>query len=279
MIRKQKLFRAKDHLVSGEFFEIHWNKEKKRAETKIKNKNKLSKYYKSENYDSHKSKKKGVIDFIYFAVQKVMFKYKERILVRHKSGMNILDFGGGVGMFASYLSCKGYNTTIIEPIKKAKEAAKKKSLKVYDSIENLPKNNFFTCITLWHVLEHTLNPEKTIKSLKNHLESNGIILIALPNFKCFDSSYYGKYWAALDVPRHLWHYTSEGIVNMLESSGFEFVKKHPLWFDALYISYLSEKYKENKLSLIKGLFIGLLSNIKVYSIMNILPWYMFLKQN
>ena len=68
-----------------------------------------------------------------------------------------------------------------------------------------------------------------------------------------------------------------GNYKTLESSGFEFVKKYPLWFDAIYISYLSEKYCGKRLSLIKGLFIGLLSNIKALLIMNILPWYMCLK--
>ena len=225
MIKKQKLFCAKDHLVSGESFEVYWDNERKRAETKVKDKNKIFNYYQSENYDSHKNDKRGVIELIYFTVQKVMFKYKESILVKHKSGKKVLDYGGGVGMFASYLSSKGFDTTMIEPIIEAKEAAKKKNLKVFDSIENLPKNSFFTCITLWHVLEHVSHPERTIKRLKNHLESKGIIIIALPNFKCFDSRYYGKFWAALDVPRHLWHYTSEGIIDTLQSSGFEFVKK------------------------------------------------------
>ena len=112
------------------------------------------------------------------------------------------------------------------------------------------------------MLEHIPQPEKIIKRLKNHLELDGKIFIALPNFKSFDSKYYERHWAALDVPRHLWHFTSEGIINTLESSGFEFVKKYPLWFDAIYISYLSEKYCGKRLSLIKGLFIGLFSNIK-----------------
>ena len=262
MIKKQKLFCAKDHLVSGESFEVYWDNERKRAETKVKDRNKLFYYYQSDNYDSHKNKKRRVMDLIYFTVQKVMFKYKKSILVKHNSGKKVLDYGGGVGMFANYLSSKGFDINMIEPNKEAKEAAKKKNLKVFDSIENLPKNSSFTCITLWHVLEHVPHPERTIKRLKNHLESKGIILIALPNFKSFDSRYYGKFWAALDVPRHLWHYTSEGIIYTLESSGFEFVKKYPLWFDALYICYLSEKHKGNKLSLIKGIFVGVFSNIR-----------------
>jgi hypothetical protein len=38
-----------------------------------------------------------------------------------------------------------------------------------------------------------------------------------------------------------------------------------MWFDAFYVSLLSEKYKSGKMNLIKGFFIGLLSNIKTLS--------------
>ena len=260
MSKKKKLFHVKDHLVSGEFFELSWNQEKKRAETNLTDNKELSKYYHSDNYDSHKKKKNGIIDLLYFGVQKVMFKFKENLLVIHKSGNRILDYGSGVGSFAQYLSNKGYKTTLIEPLNKPNEIAKKKNLKVFNSIQELPMHSTFSCITLWHVLEHLPNPERTILRLKNLLELNGIILVALPNFNSFDSKYYEKYWAALDVPRHLWHYTSEGIINTLESSGFEFIKKHPLLLDSYYISMLSEKYKKSKLFFLKGLIVGFVSN-------------------
>ena len=93
MIKKQKLFCAKDHLVSGESFEVYWDNERKRAETKVKDKNKLFNYYQSDNYDSHKKERSGIIDFLYFASQKVMFKYKENILIKHDPGKKVLDYG------------------------------------------------------------------------------------------------------------------------------------------------------------------------------------------
>ena len=71
-----------------------------------------------------------------------MFKYKENILIKHDPGKKVLDYGSGIGMFASYLSNKGYNTYLIEPFYKAKEIAKKKGLKVYESIENYQNTPF-----------------------------------------------------------------------------------------------------------------------------------------
>jgi 2-polyprenyl-3-methyl-5-hydroxy-6-metoxy-1,4-benzoquinol methylase len=49
-------------------------------------------------------------------------------------------------------------------------------------------------------LEHVPNLENQIKELKRLLKPNGTLIIAVPNFKSFDAKYYGKFWAAYDVP-------------------------------------------------------------------------------
>ena len=54
-------------------------------------------------------------------------------------------------------------------------------------------------------------PFDLIQSLKKRLNKGGKIFIAIPNFKSFDSKYYGKYWAGYDTPRHLWHFSRESI--------------------------------------------------------------------
>jgi hypothetical protein len=39
-------------------------------------------------------------------------------------------------------------------------------------------------------------------------------------------------------------------------------KIKPMWFDAFYVSLLSEKYRSGKMNFVKGILIGLLSNLK-----------------
>ena len=85
-------------------------------------------------------------------------------------------------------------------------------------------------------------------------------MIAVPNINSLDSGYYNSYWAALDVPRHIWHFTSKGIISLVESRGFKLEKKHPLFLDAFYISYISEKHKNSSFAFIRGFFIALRSN-------------------
>ena len=73
------------------------------------------------------------------------------------------------------------------------------------------ESHTFDVITMWHVLEHVPNLENQIKELKRLVKPNGTIIIAVPNFKSYDAKYYGKFWAAYDVPIHFWHFSKTAI--------------------------------------------------------------------
>jgi len=101
-----------------------------------------------------------------------------------------------------------------------------------------------------------------LSQLYSKLKTTGKLVIAVPNLKSYDAIYYKAFWAALDVPRHLWHFTDSGLIRLLEVNGFLFESQHPLWFDAFYISYMSEVQKGATFPFLRGIFIGLISNIK-----------------
>ena len=114
---------------------------------------------------------------------------------------------------------------------------------------------------MWHVLEHVPNLEEYIANLKRLLKPDGTIIIAVPNYKSFDAQYYGRFWAAYDVPRHLWHFSKTSIKRLFSDHDLKLFHVKPMWFDSFYVSMLSEKYKTGKMSLIKGGFVGLRSNV------------------
>ena len=119
-------------------------------------------------------------------------------------------------------------------------------------------------ITLWHVLEHIPDTVQEIKILKNLLKDNGLLVIAVPNYRSFDAKYYQQYWAAFDVPRHLWHFSKESIKQLFAAEGFELIATYPMLFDAFYVSMLSEQYKTGKKSFLKGIYNGFRSNYYGY---------------
>ena len=113
---------------------------------------------------------------------------------------------------------------------------------------------------MWHVLEHVPDLENQIAELKRLLKPNGTILIAVPNFNSFDANYYGKFWAAFDVPIHLWHFSKTAIEKLFAKEDLKLIKVLPMKFDSFYVSLLSEKYKTGKMNYLKAFFIGWKSN-------------------
>ena len=87
------------------------------------------------------------------------------------------------------------------------------------------------------------------------------LIVAVPNLKSWDAQYYKQYWAAWDVPIHLWHFSKESIEALFKKWDFKLVKTKPMLFDSFYVSVLSEEYKTGRKNLLKGFFMGLTSNV------------------
>ncbi len=251
---------VKDFLVSGEEFDLKFDAEKERYYTFPQPENN-ERYYQSTEYISHTDTKKGIVPFLYQTIKKRMLRKKVKQITRLNNGQGkLLDIGTGTGEFLLAAKEKGWEVCGVEPNFSAREKAKSKGLDLYVSLEELSPQQV-DVITLWHVLEHIPNMEDTLKKIEGLLRPNGILLVAVPNFQSYDAQYYKEYWAAYDVPRHLWHF-SPSSMKRLFSSGWRQLKTYPMIFDSFYVSLLSEKYKTGKSNFITAFYIGLLSNLK-----------------
>ena len=124
--------------------------------------------------------------------------------------------------------------------------------------ENKPYQ--FDVITMWHVLEHVHDLDMYIYRLKQLLKPDGVLVIAVPNYKSYDAEFYKEHWAAFDVPRHLWHFSQTAIHRLFATELMKVVKTIPMKFDAFYVSLLSEEYKTGKKNFIKAVISGIKSN-------------------
>ena len=176
----------------------------------------------------------------------------------------LLDVGAGTGYFLRAAKNSGWDVTGIEPNASARTLANSEEPNtVFDSqtLQNLDHHSF-DVITLWHVLEHLPDLDNDLKLFKKLLKPNGRIIIAVPNFKSFDAHYFNDYWAAYDVPRHLWHFSQQSISNVFSEIQMKLESTHPLLMDAYYVSLLSNKLKTGSHRLLSSLRIGFLSNLK-----------------
>lgn len=118
----------------------------------------------------------------------------------------------------------------------------------------------FDVITMWHALEHVHDLDMYIYRLKQLLKPDGVLVIAVPNYKSYDAALYKEFWAAYDVPRHLWHFSQTSIHRLFSTELMKVVKTIPMKFDAFYVSLLSEQYKTGKKNFIKAIINGIKSN-------------------
>ena len=260
--------KCKDYTVSGENYELMFNKDYEMLVT-IPVPENLSSYYKSEDYISHTDSKKTVIDKIYQTVKNITLKRKLGLInecLLHQNSIsrpekNILDIGAGTGDFLKVCKVNLWNVFGIEPDMEARNIAAKKGVLLHKDVSHFTDKKF-EIITLWHVLEHVENLEEYISTLEKLLSKNGTLIIAVPNYKSYDAKYYSKFWAAFDVPRHLWHFSETSISKLFAPVNLTVEKTLPMRFDAYYISLLSEKYKYGSMKPISALFRGFVSNIK-----------------
>lgn len=266
MQKQQTYIKVKDHSVSGEEFQLILNNEYGYLETTPQPLvEKLPEYYKSENYISHTNAKRNLFEKTYHVIRNIALKRKLKLINSFSSEeKNLLDIGCGTGAFLKTAKDDGWRVFGIEPNEKARDIANKSCEGSVFNIEKLEifKTHSFDVITLWHVLEHLPNLDAQALILKTLLKPNGTLVIAVPNYKSYDAKYYKNFWAAYDVPRHLWHFSRESILRLFKTVEMKVVNTLPMVFDAFYVSLLSEKYKNSLLKIIPAFFIGWLSNSK-----------------
>jgi SAM-dependent methyltransferase len=192
-----------------------------------------------------------------------MLKRKHKLVVKnsgHSSGF-LLDIGAGTGYFLQIMCGKGWKITGTEKSDSARKFSEEKwgiPLLPEDGLWSLPERSF-DVITLWHVMEHLHDLDKYWKKLSGLIRPAGCLIIALPNPESADAGHYGEQWAGWDVPRHLWHFSPQNILQIAEKYGFILHNTFRMPFDAFYVSILSEKYRKSAFPVLKGLWVGTLS--------------------
>ena len=265
------LLHTKDYSLTGEDFQIIQCANCTLEYTDpAPSKEAIAPYYNFPSYISHTDTKEGLVNKMYHKVRNHTLTQKtnwvQSLFTGHKG--HLLEVGAGTGAFANSMSKKGWKVTALEP----DAASRQKALENYD-INLLPIEELshlepakYEVITLWHVLEHVHDLNAYMKTFHSLLKPNGRLIIAVPNHTSYDAGFYKNYWAAYDVPRHLYHFSPLSMHYLSKKHKMSIVQKLPMWFDSFYVSLLSEKYKQSgMIGMMRAFFVGCISNLTALS--------------
>lgn len=221
----------------------------------------MNRYYETPDYISHTDTRSGLMNRIYHPVRNIMLRRKAKLVMKvsHRCTGRLTDYGAGTGYFAHTMQNEGWKVTAIEKSAQARTFAQKRfaiTMMPETRLDNLEPESA-DVVTLWHVMEHVEALDHLWQALHVHLAPQGVMIVAVPNPTSWDAQHYGPYWAAYDVPRHLWHFTPQVMHRLAERHGFCIEDIRPMPIDAFYISMLSEKYRGSRAPFVRGLCSGL----------------------
>ena len=221
----------------------------------------LPKYYNSQEYISHTDKSNNLINLIYKVARVFTLKNKFKLLSSLTEGRSILDFGCGTGDLLKECKKNQWNVYGFEPDQQARTIAHKKiNADIFSDLQQLQSLKDISVVTLWHVLEHVSELNETISQLKSTISNNGKMIVAVPNPDSYDANHYQQYWAAYDVPRHLYHFSQQSIKKLMTKHELKIINTLPMKLDSFYVSLLSEKYKSGSSNYAKSFINGCKSN-------------------
>jgi len=231
----------------------------------VPNEAQIGRYYQSEDYVSHTNTNKGIINRLYQLLKKRTIRQKGTQIIKQsgKKTGTLLDYGCGTGSFLAHMKSLGWDTIGLEPSPDARKVAHNEyglNLQPIEDIWNL-RSKSVDVITLWHVLEHVHRLNDTIAQLTHLLKDDGLLVIAVPNVTAWDAQHYQQFWAAYDVPRHLYHFSIGTMERLMAKHQLIVYERKLMPFDAFYVSMLSEKYKNNGLG-IGGLFRAFINGLR-----------------
>lgn len=151
---------------------------------------------------------------------------RKNTLTQYKKGGSILDLGCSSGSFLKALQSKEWELYGIDMSQEsAKRAREECGAEVFvgDILDGPFQPSSFDVITCFHVFEHLYKPREVLAKVFEWLKPEGIFYVLVPNIDSAGAHIFRSYWYALEIPRHVFHYSPNSLSLMAQAIGFELV--------------------------------------------------------
>jgi SAM-dependent methyltransferase len=86
------------------------------------------------------------------------------------------------------------------------------------------KPNMFDYVTLSQVLEHVVDPIKTLRDVSTVLKEGGFAIISMPNANGWGAKVFGRRWINWHIPYHLQFFSDNSMSKAAKQAGLELVR-------------------------------------------------------
>ena len=140
----------------------------------------------------------------------------------------VLDVGCGGGLFLRMMQERGFQVLGLDFSPEAARVAREQNgvhVLIGDLTEAPIEPGSCALITMYHVVEHLLDPGAYLRAAARLLHREGRLVVQVPDRDCWEAGLLGAHWTGLDVPRHLHVFRSSDLRRLLRSCGFEVVRE------------------------------------------------------
>ena len=133
-----------------------------------------------------------------------------------------LDVGCANGVFVEAAIKRGVKAEGVELSQHAVKMGCDRGLPLHlGTVDDIPAENKYDCITAFDVLEHVLDPNDFINGIRNRLTDDGHIVLTVPNTGGIVRRIMGKRWYFYIPEEHLHYFNRANLAALLTKSGFE----------------------------------------------------------
>jgi SAM-dependent methyltransferase len=155
-------------------------------------------------------------------------RFTEEALAHSRARGPLVDIGAGGGLFLGMMRERGFRVVAFDFSQEAAAIAwrRQQAPAVCGLLEQSPlAPGKFAGVSMFHVLEHVPDPRAYLIGARNLLAPDGRLIVQVPNAASWQFRVLGRFWNGLDVPRHLFDFRDRDLETLVESCGFEVVRR------------------------------------------------------
>lgn len=161
-------------------------------------------------------------------INSVVIQQRASFIELHCTMGSLFDIGCGSGFFLLYMKRRGWRVYGMEPADEHVRFAKNRL-----GIQTIFQNQWpegaesvspVHVVTLFHIIEHLLDPVKCIEKAREILMPGGLLVVETPNVDSWPARLFGKRWVTLDAPRHVNLFSANTLKRCVRQAGFDTLK-------------------------------------------------------